>query len=456
MTTEQFFSLKSQVRLKRYPWFTVILDRMIGGQSRVQPLQAVVLAMCTGFYNRADMSLALNKGIGLELQKADETIDTTLDEFATFLDIYDTSAERSLLYDPTDFLYEPEPLPDDTSEPHFPTPLEIVVSLTHKCNLRCIYCFNNAAEPIPNEMTTADILSAVDQAIDLNILRCTITGGEPTLHEAFFPIVKKLLEADIFPLIATNGTTLDFAGIKKLVDLGLPYIQVSLDAATSEMHDRLVIVPKTFDKVLKTISTFSSLGVHVRVKSVITPLNYREVPQLIALCQDLGVKNLFLDQFDLSYTGRGNDKLYLNQEESDWVNQQVQAYLSPNMTVGWVKMRRKWQSQEDTIRCGGLTTALTITPNGDVGLCEKLLNVTQFQEGNIRDKPLKELWESRKVDRVCRPPKETFPEPCASCEHFENCGSGCFAHKLLFTDNILAPDPRCWKANFPTERISSH
>lgn len=104
------------------------------------------------------------------------------------------------------------------------------VSITDRCNFRCIYCMPEEGFPwIPNEETLSaeEIGRFVSIATKLGITKVRLTGGEPLIRPDILEILKKLPKLDDLSL-TTNGSRLSelASGLK---EVGLHRVNISLD-----------------------------------------------------------------------------------------------------------------------------------------------------------------------------------------------------------------------------------
>lgn len=91
------------------------------------------------------------------------------------------------------------------------------------CNLRCSFCdARYTYEEESQEMTVGELLAWVEQTPGVAV---EVTGGEPLLQEAVYPLLKGLLAAGRTVLLETNGSMgLEQvpAGVVKIMDLKCP------------------------------------------------------------------------------------------------------------------------------------------------------------------------------------------------------------------------------------------
>src|SRR5512139_3013194 len=85
------------------------------------------------------------------------------------------------------------------------------ISLTDKCNLRCVYCMSEDMVFRPNDelMTTPEVLRLVDIFVGLGIDKIRLTGGEPTIHPDLVDIVRGIRQTGLYRIsMTTNGLRL--------------------------------------------------------------------------------------------------------------------------------------------------------------------------------------------------------------------------------------------------------
>lgn len=121
---------------------------------------------------------------------------------------------------------------------------DLRISLTDRCNFRCIYCM--PAEGLPwlpkrEVLTYEEILHLARIFIDLGIRTVRLTGGEPLMRQDVDVLIAGLtrLEPDLDLSMTTNGFFLA-EKVRRLADAGLKRINVSLDSLRPERFERMV------------------------------------------------------------------------------------------------------------------------------------------------------------------------------------------------------------------------
>jgi len=117
------------------------------------------------------------------------------------------------------------------------------VSVTDRCNLRCIYCMPPQGVPKRSHaeiLRYEEIETMVRAAAELGINKVRLTGGEPLVRPGIVDLVRMLARVEGIDDLAmtTNATLLnDYA--KKLAQAGLQRVNISLDTLRPERFERI-------------------------------------------------------------------------------------------------------------------------------------------------------------------------------------------------------------------------
>ena len=144
------------------------------------------------------------------------------------------------------------------------------ISLTDKCNMRCVYCMSEDMVFRHNDelMTTAEILRLVNVFARLGIDKIRLTGGEPTIHPDLLTIVRGIRAAGITRIsMTTNGLRLAELA-RPLKDAGMERVNVSVDTLDPNRFHHVTRWGH-LDKVLE--------GVHAAEAAGLTPLKINAV-----------------------------------------------------------------------------------------------------------------------------------------------------------------------------------
>jgi len=177
----------------------------------------------------------------------------------------------------------------------FARPIDYVrVSVTDRCDLRCIYCMSEHMAFLPRvEVLTIEELDRLCSAfIALGVRKLRLTGGEPLVRKGFMQLVaglsRHLASGALKELtLTTNGTRLtEFAA--DLAAHGVRRINVSLDTLDP---DRFARITRGGDlsKVLAGLEAARAASLAVKINTVaLRQDNLAEIPELIGWAHGQG------------------------------------------------------------------------------------------------------------------------------------------------------------------------
>jgi len=348
-------------------------------------------------------------------------------------------------------------------------PFLIVWNFTNLCNLRCRHCYQNAGrEAAGGELTREEKLEVLKQIDELGVPALALSGGEPTIHPDFLPIVEEGARRGLYMAVATNGILFaneSFAD--RAIKAGLRYAEVSLDSANPEVHDEFRGVKGAWEKTVQGIRNLIKLGggrVSTGIAATVTKLNKNEISDIIRLGEELGVTRVIFFNFIPTGRGREAQELDLTPEEREEVLREIYR-ASRRSSVQVVSTapqlaRVSWQMsngedvlpthftppQSTTLRglaefiggCGAGRIYLAIQPDGVVTPC---VFMPEIRLGNLRRERLRDIWLNHKVVNDLRD-KDLLKGPCGGCEYRYVCG-GCRARAYAYFGDYLAHDPGC-------------
>jgi cyclic pyranopterin phosphate synthase len=117
-------------------------------------------------------------------------------------------------------------------------PRSIRISVTDRCDLACVYCAPDRAEPgalrASERLDDDAIVRVVRALVDRGTRRVRLTGGEPLVRPRLVGLVERLARLELEDLaLTTNGTMLERLA-RPLADAGLHRVNVSLDSLAPE------------------------------------------------------------------------------------------------------------------------------------------------------------------------------------------------------------------------------
>ena len=142
---------------------------------------------------------------------------------------------------------------------------DLRVSVTDRCNYKCVYCRTGEEGPQYPELAIDEYLRIIRLFVGLGITKVRLTGGEPLLRRGLVHLVEELAQLRTFagePLdlaLTTNGHLLDSLAAP-LKAAGLNRVTVSMDAVEESVFERITRVPGSFRAVLSGIRAARAAG----------------------------------------------------------------------------------------------------------------------------------------------------------------------------------------------------
>jgi GTP 3',8-cyclase len=161
------------------------------------------------------------------------------------------------------------------------------VSVTDRCDLRCVYCMAEKMSFLPKQelLSVEELDRLCTVFIELGVRKLRLTGGEPLVRRDFMALMgrlsRHLASGALEDLtLTTNATQLRFHA-QALADLGVKRVNVSLDTLDRETFARIARRDALGD-VMEGIAAAKAAGLKVKINTVaLAQDNATEIPALI-------------------------------------------------------------------------------------------------------------------------------------------------------------------------------
>ena len=189
---------------------------------------------------------------------------------------------------------------------------DLRVSVTDRCNFRCIYCmpkeiFGSDHAFLPREeiLTFDELERVVRASVALGVRKVRLTGGEPLVRRNLEELVGRLSAVgEIEDLTLTTNASLLAAKASALADAGLHRVTVSLDALDDATFQRMNDVGFPVSRVLDGIAAAEAAGIGpIKVNAVIRRgLNEHSIIDLAEHFRGTGTSVRFIEYMDVGHT----------------------------------------------------------------------------------------------------------------------------------------------------------
>jgi cyclic pyranopterin phosphate synthase len=227
------------------------------------------------------------------------------------------------------------------------------VSVTDRCDFRCVYCMAEEMEFLPkHEVLTLEELDRVCSAfVRLGVRKLRLTGGEPLVRRnimsLFRALGRHLVSGALDELtLTTNGSQLArYAG--ELAECGVRRVNVSLDTLDSARFAEITRRGR-LDRVLAGIDAAKRAGLQVKINTVaLRGVNEDEFDRLVAWCGEQGFDLVFIEVMPMGDIG-GETRL--------------DQYLP--LSLVRARLQRRWTLDPTDYRTGGPARYVTVRETG--------------------------------------------------------------------------------------------
>jgi len=255
----------------------------------------------------------------------------------------------------------------------------IRISVTKKCNLRCLYCYPAGTEVSdgPDVLSTEEIINIAKKAVVSGITKIRFTGGEPLLRKDIILIIDRVsrLKGIKEVAITTNGVFLgDY--VRDLKKAGVKRVNVSLDSLKPDIYKNIT-TKDCLNDVLRGIKSASKEGLEVKLNFVVLEgINDTEEQDFINFCNINGYKMQFIKKMDFTQgkenSGNGNGSVFSRPPDCRLCNKirlTSDGLLLPCLFSKEVVNIRDYNDEEK-----GITKAVSLKPkNGCMSVVNRFM-----------------------------------------------------------------------------------
>ncbi len=309
--------------------------------------------------------------------------------------------------------------------------------LTNRCNLRCTHCYmDSGVKEVPEFDATAWC-----QLLDLLVRRherivLSVSGGEPLISPALFPVLEKARAFGLETAVITNGVLLNGRRLERLASL-VDVCAISFDGLSPATHDRIRgagMFARTWANLLALRPPPFRVVLNITALKTNADEVVNELPAFVSRIPfdvDIDIGTLISEGRGIQESAIGLPPSEFRQVlttiagqfiamefQSTRVDARTPQVMSSGLSGVWkpIPMRRK-------SNCGYAET-LTIYANGDLGTCitPRFIRGNLFADG--AEALLDEIDHERSLTMVDRLPE------CRSCALRHVCGGRCHLPQL--------------------------
>lgn len=337
--------------------------------------------------------------------------------------------------------------------PALPVPVQppqsIFWEITAACNLRCLHCVVGAGTRLEEELSTSRCLELAEELAAFGVENIAFSGGEPLIHPDFFTIAEKVRKLGMTIQVATNGTLITPQIAHDLMNLDAQ-VQVSLDGSKPEVYNILRPGQKAFTRCIEGIQALVAEGHKVTIGTVLSTINLKDIPAIVALTEQLGATAFRL----IPFVPKGRGQLHKDMEVPLAQVKEVVQYLhemreQTGLQISPLEFEEMLDGgvcpdslvPEMPLKCGGAVEYGTITPTGEVLTCHFFEGV---RADNIRSASFRDVWyRSRFLNYFRSLRVSDLHGHCSACTWLPRCAGSCRAVNYAKGD-LFGGNKSCW------------
>ena len=345
----------------------------------------------------------------------------------------------------------------------------VVWNSTKTCNLRCQHCYMDSDGGRYDELSTEEAKKFIDDLSDFRVPVLLFSGGEPLIRKDFFELASYAGELGIRPTLSTNGTLIDRETARRIKEIGVGYVGISLDGLF-DVNDKFRGVEGAYERAMRGIENCVAVGQRVGLRFTINRHNFEELDRIFDFIEEKQINRVCF--YHLVYSGRGKSVEDVTPTET---RQAMDIII--NRTADFE--RRGLEKEILTVdnHCDGVYLYLRAIKNGDLenaarikkfidmnggnrsgiafGEVDPIGNVhpDQFTQhhtfGNVRAEKFGDIW-SRAEHPILKGLKDRKPllkGRCAKCKFLDNCNGNFRTRAEARTGDFWQSDPACYLSN---------
>jgi radical SAM protein with 4Fe4S-binding SPASM domain len=305
-------------------------------------------------------------------------------------------------------------------------PNEVHWFITNQCNLKCSHCGNTSRAKLENELSKEESFDFINQCVDLGVFILNVSGGEAFLRENWFEILSYARKKKLEVGITSNGTLIDDKVASQLKKLETFNIHISLDGI-GKVHDDFRNQKGVFKSVINSIELFKKYKIPFGLTTSITKKNFHDLENVKNFVKENEINswNLYyaLPVGCLEKADSVSITEYYNfaKKVADYRKELKDiTYISIGDSLGYYG---SLDIRDDLwMGCRAGISGCAVDAEGNVKGCP--IQHDSFNEGNIREKPLKDIWLDKNAFSYNRNPVK-LEKHCKTCRYGKVCKGGC-------------------------------
>lgn len=345
----------------------------------------------------------------------------------------------------------------------------VVWNSTRTCNLKCRHCYMSSdAKKYQNELTTAEAKQFIDDLADFNVPVLLFSGGEPLIRPDFFELADYAVKKGVRPTLSTNGTLITPEVARKIKDIGVGYVGISLDGLR-EVNDKFRGKAGAFEAAMNGIKNCVAVDQRVGLRFTINHHNIQELENIFDFIEEENINRVCF--YHLVYSGRGNQMM--DEDVTDEESRRAMDIII-RRTRDFEERGLKKEILTVDNHCDGVYMYLKALQEGKDELAQQIkkyismnggnrsgmafaevdplgyVHPDQFTQhhtfGNVRERKFGDIWQdtTNPIMAGLKDRKPLLKGRCSKCKFLDNCNGNFRTRAEARTGDFWESDPSCY------------
>jgi pyrroloquinoline quinone biosynthesis protein E len=324
-------------------------------------------------------------------------------------------------------------------------PLWLLLELTYRCPLHCVFCYNPTDfGSVGRELETDEWLRVLGEARALGSVQLGLSGGEPLVRDDLEMIVGAAHRLGFYTNLITSGVGLTEPRLAALKEAGLDHIQLSFQDSTRRMNDFLSST-RTFELKSRVAALIKKYHYPMVLNVVLHRLNIDHVAEILGMAERMGAE--YVELANTQYYGwawRNREQLLPSRAQlarAEEATARFRERVGRSMRIFFV-VPDYFEKRPKPCMNGLGRVFLSIAPDGVALPCQAARMLPGLTFPSVLETSIRSIWyESPAFNRYRG--EDWMKEPCRSCPERTRDFGGCRCQAYLLTGDAANADPVC-------------
>ncbi len=323
------------------------------------------------------------------------------------------------------------PSSNNLTEGLFSAPLDVHMSITNRCNLRCHGCYALSDTEPTTDMPLDLAETIIDRLSDMDVLTIALGGGEPFLHPHLFDIAMYSRRAGVVPNVTTNGLLIDADSARKCRAFGSVHVSC---------HH-----PSELPRLVEPVRLLKHCGIDLGMNVLVSAATIDGLPQMWDWCAAQGVSRVLLLKFKLTENNHACGDMLLTPAQEQTLLDRVRRLsrrhaILPMLdcsffpALAYARPAKRDLEFFDVNGCVGGNAILAVTTDGQFKPC----SFCRTNCGDARQLSRCAWKENRGLQEFRR---RRIHSGCNACAYGDLCNGGCRVSETEWCQNGRFSEP---------------